>query len=176
MAVSAIQQISATAKKIRRAHPKKQWKDCIKEASAIYKKKKRPAKVGAVKPTKAAKKKKDPTRQTGSSSKPHDILIPAKQPGKRKSAAGKTYYERRMNRSDKPGTLQGVNSNEILTRIKAEISQRNYALSQLQKLKAAARVKGKPAAEYMVIKKAQRDYIRSMKAAGEHIANLKKLL
>lgn len=35
--MSAIQYISAEAKKIRKKHPKKEWKQCIAEASAMYK-------------------------------------------------------------------------------------------------------------------------------------------
>ena len=34
----------------------------------------------------------------------------AKSPGKRVSASGGVYYERRKNRSDMPGSLTGVNS------------------------------------------------------------------
>lgn len=48
------------------------------------------------------------TRQTGTSNKTKDEMKKAKTPGKRKSATGKTYYERRANRSDKPGSLLGI--------------------------------------------------------------------
>ena len=47
-------------------------------------------------------------RQTGTSNKKKDKRVQAKKPGKRKSATGRTYYERRKNRSDKPGSLLGV--------------------------------------------------------------------
>lgn len=49
-------------------------------------------------------------RQTGSSNKRRDKQVKAKPPGKRKSASGKVYYERRKNRSDVPGTLAGIKS------------------------------------------------------------------
>jgi hypothetical protein len=53
-------------------------------------------------------KKKDTSRQTGKSVIEKDFAKKALAPGKRKSATGKTYYERRANRSDKPGSLLGV--------------------------------------------------------------------
>jgi hypothetical protein len=39
--------------------------------------------------------------QTGRSNKSRDRKYTAKAPGKRKSSSGKTYYERRANRSDR---------------------------------------------------------------------------
>ena len=47
-------------------------------------------------------------RQTGKSNSAKDLQRTAKAPGKRTSAKGKTYYERRVNRSDKPGSLMGA--------------------------------------------------------------------
>lgn len=64
-------------------------------------------KVAVKKPTikKAAAKKtltkKSPLRQTGSSNKKFDKLVQAMKPGKRTSASGGVYYERRADRSDK---------------------------------------------------------------------------
>lgn len=64
-------------------------------------------KVAAKKPTikKAAVKKtitkKNPLRQTGSSNKKYDERVSAMKPGKRKSASGSIYYERRADHSDK---------------------------------------------------------------------------
>ncbi|HYD91434.1 MAG TPA: hypothetical protein VEA37_08110 [Flavobacterium sp.] len=43
-------------------------------------------------------------KQSGTSNKVQDILKKAKAPGKRKSKSGRTYSERRKNRSDVPGT------------------------------------------------------------------------
>jgi hypothetical protein len=47
--------------------------------------------------------------QTGKSNTAKDLQRSAKAPGKRTSAKGTTYYERRANRSDKPGSLLGEN-------------------------------------------------------------------
>lgn len=46
-------------------------------------------------------------RQTGVTNKYVDIKRKAKAPGKRTSASGKKYTERRANRSDKPGQMLG---------------------------------------------------------------------
>lgn len=46
--------------------------------------------------------------QTGNSVSFYDKKRKAKAPGKRKSKSGNVYYERRKNRSDKPGSLSGV--------------------------------------------------------------------
>lgn len=48
-------------------------------------------------------------KQTGTSNIAKDKKFQAKEPGKRKSASGRTYYESRANRSDK-GKLLGVGS------------------------------------------------------------------
>jgi hypothetical protein len=53
--MTALKLIIAEAKKIRKKYPKKEWKDCVKQASAIYSSKHKTKKVGAIK--KAAKKK-----------------------------------------------------------------------------------------------------------------------
>lgn len=53
--MTALKSIIAEAKKIRKKYPKKEWKDCVKQASAIYASKHKTKTVGAVK--KAAKKK-----------------------------------------------------------------------------------------------------------------------
>jgi hypothetical protein len=47
------------------------------------------------------------TRQTGTSKLTRDLKKPALAPGRRVSKAGNVYYERRRNRSDKPGQLAG---------------------------------------------------------------------
>lgn len=90
------------AKKIQRAHPRMDWQQCIQQASKKHRGRK---KVGAV-------KKKSSSRQTGSSSKAYDIMRTARPPGARKPAGSNkvTYYERRKNRSDKPGQLTGIGS------------------------------------------------------------------
>jgi hypothetical protein len=47
------------------------------------------------------------TRQTGTSKTTRDLKRQALPPGRRVSATGRVYYERRKNRSDKPGQLAG---------------------------------------------------------------------
>jgi hypothetical protein len=47
------------------------------------------------------------TRQTGTSNLVRDLMKKALPPGRRVSAAGRTYTERRKNRSDMPGQLAG---------------------------------------------------------------------
>lgn len=47
------------------------------------------------------------TRQTGTSKTTRDLKKRALAPGRRTSKAGNVYYERRKNRSDKPGQLAG---------------------------------------------------------------------
>jgi len=47
------------------------------------------------------------TRQTGTSNLVRDLMKTALPPGRRVSAAGRTYTERRRNRSDMPGQLAG---------------------------------------------------------------------
>lgn len=47
-------------------------------------------------------------RQTGTSDKLKDKSRVAKNPGKRETEWGSIYYERRANRSDKPGSLLGI--------------------------------------------------------------------
>lgn len=94
--MSAITKISKRAKQISRLHKNKSWKECIAAASNEY----RAGKLGVTS-----------YRQTGKSNKARDKKIKAKPPGKRivKHPDGKTtvYYERRKNRSDRPGSLTG---------------------------------------------------------------------
>lgn len=101
---NAIAKISKRAKAIQRATPGKPWKRCIREASAEY----RSGKIGA----------KRSNRQTGSSNRKRDKQRKALAPGKRKSATGKTYYERRKNRSDVPGRLSGVSAATLTSELK----------------------------------------------------------
>lgn len=67
------------------------------------------------------------TRQTGSSNRKADRKRKAKPPGKRKSASGKTYYERRKNRSDVPGKLSGASAatltRELVARKKTDLGK-----------------------------------------------------
>jgi hypothetical protein len=56
----------------------------------------------------AAKKTASKTYQTGSSNKLYDKMKKSQGPGKRVSATGNVYYERRKNRSDMPGSVLGI--------------------------------------------------------------------
>jgi hypothetical protein len=61
-------------------------------------------------------------RQTGATNKYVDVKRKAKAPGKRTSASGKTYYERRKNRTDKPGSMLGADARqEFQKKKKAEV-------------------------------------------------------
>jgi len=66
-------------------------------------------------------------KQTGTSNKARDLKRTAKAPGKRKSASGRTYYESRKNRSDRPGTLmapaKAITPQDYAKRKKAEVQR-----------------------------------------------------
>lgn len=125
------------AKKIQKAHPRMTWQAAIKEASRKHKK------VGATKT-----KKKTRYRQTGASSKHADEVRRAKRPGKRKSASGKVYYERRKNRTDVPFSLTGFKSHvkeklgkalleyELATTVKATKTARKKVIANRKLLKS----------------------------------------
>jgi hypothetical protein len=70
-------------------------KPAVKKVAAKKVTTKKPAAV------KKATTKKSPLRQTGSSNTKFDKLVQAMKPGKRTSAAGNVYYERRADHSDK---------------------------------------------------------------------------
>lgn len=114
------------AKKIQKQHPRLTWQQSIQKASKAHKK------VGAV------KKKKTKFRQTGSSSTPADAMRRAKRPGKRKTASGSTYTERRKNRSDVPFSLTGIKSQAKEKLAKALL---DYELAQTIKSTKEARAR-----------------------------------
>jgi len=72
--MTAIQWISKEAKAIRKKHPKLEWSQCIKKASALYNSKhktgSKPKKVGSV-----AKPKKTTTSKTHKDTKSHNVNI-----------------------------------------------------------------------------------------------------
>lgn len=109
---STLNKITTRAKRIRSANKKMPWISAVKQASRELKSE---GKIGAVKSS---------GRQTGSSNKKRDSLKKAKPPGKRivKHPGGKktVYYERRKNRSDKPGQLTGVDVNTLASRDRTE--------------------------------------------------------
>lgn len=106
---------------------KSNFKKAVRKAKALYKtgryKKFSDAVKAAYKGTAIGKTSKASTRQTGSSNRSIDKKRKAKAPGKRKSASGKLYYERRKNRSDKPNTLSGAKS-FISNTLKQQLSNR----------------------------------------------------
>lgn len=88
------------AKKIRRKHPRMPWQTAVKKAGRSVKRR---------------------NRQTGTSNKKRDERIHSKRPGKRKSRTGKTYYERRKNRSDVPGHLTGMSISTLKRTIRQKV-------------------------------------------------------
>jgi hypothetical protein len=147
---TTLQKITDKARSIRKKN--EPWISAVKRASKIVmaslspSSKKTVKKVGAVRKKKAAKKKVS-TRQTGSSNNFYDRMVKAKPPGKRivKHAGGKksVYYERRKNRSDKPGKLTGHNpakvqsaySYMIMTRMKSNVAQIEQTTTTIEHLK-----------------------------------------
>lgn len=133
-----LQKITTRAKQLKKLHPNTSWINLVKKASAEY----RSGSLGAKNP----KKKK--AYQTGSSNKVADRKIKAKSPGKRKSATGRKYFERRANRSDMPGTLTGVSSatltSTLKTRLKDELGK------QLVKRETATTKRDRRAAQKLV--------------------------
>jgi len=91
-----LKKITNRAKQIRKGKPGMKWHSAIKQAGVDY----RAGRLGSVK---------GKNRQTGSSNKKSDKKRTARPPGARIPAGGKkvTYYERRKNRSDVPGSLTG---------------------------------------------------------------------
>lgn len=136
---SHLQKITDKARQIRRNGEK--WTNAVKRASKMIpslspsKKKRSSGKVGT--------KKKSNSRQTGHSNLAMDKRIHAKAPGKRivKTSKGShTYYERRKNRSDKPGKLTGGNNSStyrynVMQRITSNVRLLNEAESRLNNLK-----------------------------------------
>lgn len=125
---STLNKITTRAKRIRSANKKMPWIDAVKKASRQLKSE---GKIGTAKPS---------TRQTGSSNKKRDRIKKAKPPGKRivKHPGGKNtvYYERRKNRSDKPGQLTGMPSNMYAVRDGIERDIKNQ-LVLIEKTKVA---------------------------------------
>lgn len=80
---------------------RKKFAAMVKARAKAAKAKKAPAK-------KVAAKKATRAYQTGSSNKLYDSRKKAQGPGKRVSASGNVYYERRKNRSDMPGSILGI--------------------------------------------------------------------
>jgi len=124
----ALKKIRTRAKAMRKENPNMEWRTAIKKSSAEY----RAGTLG----------KKNKFRQTGTSNRKRDEERHAKTPGKRKTTRkGKKtfYYERRKNRSDRPGQLTGMSNSSynhvILSYIRSsniELGQQERYLGQLQ--------------------------------------------
>jgi hypothetical protein len=90
MVKSFIKENSLTKKELKSIKNTRDAKPAVKKLVV-----KKPAAV------KKATTKKSPLRQTGSSNTKFDKLVQAMKPGKRTSASGNVYYERRADRTDK---------------------------------------------------------------------------
>lgn len=143
-----IKKISARAKQIRKAHPSMKWQSCIKQASKELKGGKTTAKKKSAKKKSA---KKVSYRQTGSTTRKADRKRSAKVPGKRvvKHAGTKStvYYERRRNRSDKPGSLSGVSVSSlkkaVADRLKEQLGKTFVAKSFAKTKRASKKLQKK---------------------------------
>jgi len=140
------------AKKVQRQHKSWDWQRCIREARKIM-------------------------PQTGKSNTAIDKKVKAKKPGKRKSASGKVYYERRKNRSDVPGTMTGIRTDRkrlAINRKREDVEYYSRAMSNL------AYEMGKyPPISSMNIKKVaslKRDYSMAKKFRLKAERDLKRLL
>lgn len=87
----------------------KTFADAVKSA---YKK------IGSATP---AKKKAAKRYQTGTSKIAADRMRKAKPPGKRTSASGRPYTERRKNRSDMPNKLTGVSAASLVSELRMRL-------------------------------------------------------
>lgn len=114
---NALKKITTRAKQLQKKHPNTKWVNLVKKAGADY----RAGKLGKVGVAAKPKKK---TWQTGSSVKRKDKQRKALAPGKRTSATGHKYTERRKNRSDVPGTLTGVSAATLTSELKSRIKEK----------------------------------------------------
>lgn len=109
-----LKKITTRAKQLKKTHPGAAWKNLVKQAGREY----RAGKLGSA-AVSATKKKK--VWQTGSSLKKNDSQRKAKPPGRRRSASGQTYIERRKNRSDKPGMLTGITTATLTSALRSRL-------------------------------------------------------
>jgi len=127
---SALKKITSKAKQLRKQQPGMQWKTAIKKASASYRN-----------GTLGGPKKKNSSRQTGTSNKHYDEQRSARPPGKRKPSGYNkfTYTERRKNRSDKPGQLTGGLKSDVKQKLSKALL--DYELATTVKATKEAQVR-----------------------------------
>lgn len=130
--MNALKKITTRAKQLQKKHPSTAWKTLVKRAGLEY----RQGKLGKSEP-------RVKSRQTGSSNTKRDKLRKALAPGKRTTAHGTTYTERRKNRSDKPGTLTGVSLASLKAAAKKKINDQidKLVVKKFREAKKRARVK-----------------------------------
>jgi hypothetical protein len=139
--------ITNKARSIR--HKGEPWIHAVKRASKLVMASLSPSKKAAKKKARkvGAVKKKSSSRQTGGSNLKIDRRVHAKSPGKRtvKHAGGKktVYYERRKNRSDKPGSLTGGLSAyryNVMQRLTSNVRQLTEAEKRLKHLQSLYKI------------------------------------
>jgi hypothetical protein len=153
----------------------------LKEAFAhIYGKK-----VGAVKKKSAPKKKaaKKVVRKKVAKKKlirtDYDKRYQAKKPGKRKSASGKTYYEKRANRSDKGKMLGIKNESKILDDYKTILGKVSYYQNTIQMYRDAIKnykTRGISPAQLLNLKLWIKTHSKLLSEYKIHAKQLKKLI
>ena len=101
----AVTTLRTKAKKLGVSDVTKRTKENLAQSIILGEARKKRGTLAGKKAT--AKRAVSPTRQTGTSNLVRDLMKKALPPGRRVSAAGRTYTERRKNRSDMPGQLAG---------------------------------------------------------------------
>ena len=99
----AVTTLRTKAKKLGVSDVTKRTKENLAQSIILGEARKKRGTLAGKKAT--AKRAVSPTRQTGTSNLVRDLMKKALPPGRRVSAAGRTYTERRKNRSDMPGQL-----------------------------------------------------------------------
>lgn len=142
---TALQIITTRAKALKKSHPNTKWVNLVKKAGVEY----RAGKIGKVSSA---------SRQTGKSNSTRDKALKAKAPGKRvvKYAGGKStvYYERRKNRSDKPGSLTGISNSRLIGEVKARI-EGNLAKKMVKHYLETSKIKKRQIAKEIQILKSE---------------------
>lgn len=170
-----LKKITDKARSIRKSG--ETWISAVKRAAKMIPSLSPSKKAAKKKSAKVGKRKPSKSRQTGTSSLLRDRRLTAKAPGKRivrhKGKKSTKYYERRKNRSDKPGKLTGAGSGasiyrtNVMNRVTSTVRQLNEAEQRLRGLQQL--LKAVPASE-KADKKKIRGYITDQK---KYISTLK---